>query len=64
MSILCCFVQEPYTCTSLKVHSFREQFIAQTHADYIAIFASKRPYKLNKYRRFESGHQVEQLLVV
>ncbi|EDO35567.1 predicted protein [Nematostella vectensis] len=49
--------QEAFTCTSLKVHPSGCQFIAQSNGNYLAIFSTKRPYKLNKYKRYE-GHKV------
>jgi WD40 repeat protein len=50
--------QEPYTCPALRPHPTEPTFLAQSNANYIALFSSKRTYKLNKYRRFE-GHHVE-----
>ncbi|EDV23994.1 uncharacterized protein TRIADDRAFT_26634 [Trichoplax adhaerens] len=49
--------QEAFTCTCLKVHPFESTLIAQSNGNYIAIFSTKRPYKLNKKKRYE-GHQV------
>eukprot|EP01112_Ceratiomyxa_fruticulosa_P014753 TRINITY_DN4257_c0_g1_i2.p1 TRINITY_DN4257_c0_g1~~TRINITY_DN4257_c0_g1_i2.p1 ORF type:complete len:385 (-),score=70.48 TRINITY_DN4257_c0_g1_i2:115-1269(-) len=48
---------EAYTCPSLKVHPNGKHFVAQSNADYIAIFSTQSPFKMNKYKRFE-GHQV------
>lgn len=31
-----------------------ELFFAQTHGNYIAEFSSRTPFKMNKYKRFES----------
>ena len=49
--------QEPYTCPSLCAHPYEHSFVAQSNANYAVIFSAKRPYKLNKYKRFE-GHKV------
>ncbi|XP_067130757.1 WD repeat-containing protein 25-like [Centruroides vittatus] len=49
--------QERYTCPSLKVHPSGVNFIAQTNGNYIAVFSSTRPYKMNKNKRYE-GHKV------
>ncbi|XP_071957685.1 WD repeat-containing protein 25-like isoform X2 [Antedon mediterranea] len=52
---------EKYTCPSLKVHPTENVFLAQSNANYIAIFSSKRPYKLNKFKRYESHKKAIQL---
>ena len=49
--------QERYTCTKLKMHPIEKEFLAQTQGNYIAAFSTIRPYKLNKYKRYE-GHKV------
>lgn len=49
--------QEPYTCPSLCAHPYEHSFVAQSNANYAVIFSARRPYKLNKYKRFE-GHKV------
>nr|XP_054758333.1 WD repeat-containing protein 25-like [Lytechinus pictus] len=49
---------EKYTCCSLRSHPTGDVFMAQSNANYIALFSTSRPYRLNKYQRFE-GHQVE-----
>ena len=49
--------QEPYTCPSLRAHPYENSFVAQSNANYAVIFSARRPYKLNKYKRFE-GHKV------
>ena len=49
--------QEPYTCPSLCCHPYEHSFVAQSNANYAVIFSARRPYKLNKYKRFE-GHNV------
>ena len=54
---------EPYTCPCVHVHPFKNEFYAQSNANYIVIFSSRKPYKCNKYKRFEShtvyGNRVE-----
>lgn len=50
--------QERYTCPSLALHPLEESFVAQTNGNYMALFSSQRPYRMNKRRRFE-GHKVE-----
>jgi len=49
--------QEGYTITCVKEHPSSKFFLAQSNAGYIAIFSTKKPYKLNKRKRFE-GHKV------
>lgn len=48
---------EPFTCPCLRVHSEREEFLAQSNGNYVVLFSSQKPFKLNKYRRFQ-GHFV------
>ncbi|XP_033735828.1 LOW QUALITY PROTEIN: WD repeat-containing protein 25-like [Pecten maximus] len=48
--------QERYSCTRLKLHPTEGHFLAQTNGDYIAIFSTQKPYKLNKAKRFQ-GHK-------
>ncbi|XP_068436853.1 WD repeat-containing protein 25 [Clinocottus analis] len=50
--------QERYTCPSLALHPLEESFVAQTNGDYIAVFSSQQPYRMNKRRRYEA-HKVE-----
>ncbi|XP_071355103.1 WD repeat-containing protein 25 [Trachinotus anak] len=50
--------QERYTCPSLALHPLEESFVAQTNGDYMAVFSSQQPYRMNKRRRYE-GHKVE-----
>ena len=50
--------QEPYTCPTLRPHPTDPTFLVQSNANYVILFSSKRPYKMNKYKRFE-GHRVE-----
>lgn len=49
--------QERYTCPSLALHPLEEFFVAQTNGNYMAVFSSQRPYRMNKRRRYE-GHKV------
>lgn len=49
--------QERYTCPSLALHPLEESFVAQTNGDYMAVFSSQQPYRMNKRRRYE-GHKV------
>lgn len=49
---------ERYTCPSLALHPLEESFIAQTNGNYVAVFSSQQPYRMNKRRRYE-GHKVE-----
>lgn len=46
---------EKFICTSLAIHPHRALFYAQTHGNYIAEFASRPPFKMNRHRRFESS---------
>lgn len=48
---------EAYSCPSVRYHPFEQAFIAQSNANYIAIFSAKPPFKMDKYKRYE-GHQV------
>lgn len=48
---------EAYTCPCVRYHPFEQTFIAQSNANYIAIFSARPPFKMDKYKRFE-GHQV------
>ncbi|XP_059208584.1 WD repeat-containing protein 25 [Centropristis striata] len=50
--------QERFTCPSLALHPVEESFVAQTNGDYVALFSSQQPYRMNKRRRYE-GHKVE-----
>ncbi|KAE8290002.1 WD repeat-containing protein 25 [Larimichthys crocea] len=50
--------QERYTCPSLALHPLEESFVAQTNGNYVAVFSSQQPYRMNKRRRYE-GHKVE-----
>ena len=48
---------EPYTCPCIRSHTSDNVFMAQSNADYIVIFSSHKPYRMNKHKRFE-GHIV------
>lgn len=41
---------EAYTCPYLRAHPEGTHFVAQSNANYIAIFSAQAPYKLNKYK--------------
>ncbi|MED6157656.1 hypothetical protein PIB30_025276 [Stylosanthes scabra] len=45
---------EAYTCPSVRCHPFDSTFVAQSNGNYIAIFTTSPPYRLNKYKRYES----------
>ncbi|KAJ7981657.1 WD repeat-containing protein [Quillaja saponaria] len=45
---------EAYTCPCVRRHPFDPIFVAQSNGNYIAIFSSIPPFKLNKYKRYES----------
>lgn len=49
---------EPFTCPCLKAHPVDSTFMAQSNGNYVVVFASNKPYKHNKHKRFE-GHTVE-----
>ncbi|CAG8446843.1 5265_t:CDS:2 [Ambispora gerdemannii] len=49
--------QEAFSCTALRIHSAQKHFVAQSNANYIAIFRSESPWRLDKRKRFE-GHLV------
>ncbi|CAL4939843.1 unnamed protein product [Urochloa decumbens] len=48
---------EAFTCPCVRYHPHESSFVAQSNGNYIAIFSSRPPFKLNKYMRFE-GHGV------
>ncbi|KAJ4982114.1 hypothetical protein NE237_032951 [Protea cynaroides] len=48
---------EAYTCPCVRYHPFDPFFVAQSNGNYIAIFSSKPPFKLDKFKRYE-GHGV------
>ncbi|XP_015953887.1 uncharacterized protein LOC107478267 [Arachis duranensis] len=45
---------EAYTCPCIRCHPFDSTFVAQSNGNYIAIFTATPPYRLNKYKRYES----------
>uniref|UniRef100_A0A7M4EUE3 Anaphase-promoting complex subunit 4-like WD40 domain-containing protein n=1 Tax=Crocodylus porosus TaxID=8502 RepID=A0A7M4EUE3_CROPO len=49
---------ERYTCPSLTLHPKESTFVAQTNGNYMALFSTQRPYRINKKKRYE-GHKVE-----
>ncbi|KAH0620363.1 hypothetical protein JD844_020711 [Phrynosoma platyrhinos] len=49
---------ERYTCPTLTPHPKEPVFVAQTNGNYMALFSSLRPYRINKKKRYE-GHKVE-----
>eukprot|EP00268_Persea_americana_P052400 TRINITY_DN5862_c1_g1_i3.p1 TRINITY_DN5862_c1_g1~~TRINITY_DN5862_c1_g1_i3.p1 ORF type:complete len:448 (+),score=83.79 TRINITY_DN5862_c1_g1_i3:42-1346(+) len=44
---------EAYTCPCIRYHPFDSCFVAQSNGNYIAIFSSRPPFKLDKYKRYE-----------
>ncbi|XP_020261657.1 WD repeat-containing protein 25 [Asparagus officinalis] len=48
---------EAYTCPCVRYHPTNACFVAQSNANYIAIFSSRPPFKLDRYKRYE-GHGV------
>ncbi|XP_023684166.2 WD repeat-containing protein 25 isoform X1 [Paramormyrops kingsleyae] len=49
---------ERYTCPSMALHPQGDEFVAQTNGNYMALFSARRPYRMNKRKRYE-GHRVE-----
>ncbi|KAJ8309167.1 hypothetical protein KUTeg_014041, partial [Tegillarca granosa] len=49
--------QERYTCVKLKLHPLEGHLLAQSQGNYIALFSTNKPYKMNKSKRFE-GHKL------
>ncbi|XP_030498775.2 uncharacterized protein LOC115714278 [Cannabis sativa] len=45
---------EAYTCPCVRSHPSDSVFVAQSNGDYIALFSSSPPFKLNKYKRYQS----------
>ena len=39
---------ETYTCSCVRKHPTEEVFVAQSAADYLALFQSTKPYRLNR----------------
>ncbi|KAL6553893.1 hypothetical protein OROMI_019566 [Orobanche minor] len=48
---------EAYTCPCIRCHPSEPYFIAQSNGNYVAIFSTRTPFKLDKYKRYE-GHGV------
>ncbi|PIN08862.1 WD40 repeat-containing protein [Handroanthus impetiginosus] len=48
---------EAYTCPCIRCHPLEPYFVAQSNGNYIAIFSTRPPFKLDKYKRYE-GHAV------
>lgn len=44
---------EAYTCPCVRYHPVEAAFVVQSNGNYIAIFSSNPPFKLNKYKRYE-----------
>nr|XP_043638559.1 WD repeat-containing protein 25 [Erigeron canadensis] len=44
---------EAYTCPCIRHHPYDPYFVAQSNGNYIAIFSSKPPFRLDKYKRYE-----------
>ncbi|XVF34122.1 hypothetical protein REPUB_Repub18cG0030400 [Reevesia pubescens] len=53
---------EAYTCPCVRYHPYDPYFVAQSNGNYIAIFSSNPPFKLDKYKRYES-HEVSEFPV-
>ena len=49
---------EPYSCPFLRLHPIESVFLAQSSANYLTVFSSKKPYKMNKFKRYE-GHSLD-----
>ncbi|KAM0938740.1 putative transcription factor WD40-like family [Dioscorea sansibarensis] len=45
---------EAYTCPCIKYHPTDACFVAQSNGNYVAIFSSHPPFKLDRYKRFEN----------
>ncbi|KAL6202267.1 hypothetical protein ACLB2K_025975 [Fragaria x ananassa] len=45
---------EAFTCPCVRFHPFEQSFVAQSNGNYIAIFSASPPFKMNKYKRYES----------
>ncbi|KAK9269086.1 hypothetical protein L1049_000854 [Liquidambar formosana] len=45
---------EAFTCPCVRSHPFDPYFVVQSNGNYIAIFSSSPPFKLDKYKRFEN----------
>jgi len=47
---------ETFTCPIIREHPKHRHFVAQSNGNYIAIFGTEYPYKLNRAKRFEGHH--------
>lgn len=45
---------EAFTCPCVRRHPLDSIFVAQSNGNYVAIFTTTPPYRLNKYKRYES----------
>ncbi|KAJ1701833.1 hypothetical protein LUZ63_001612 [Rhynchospora breviuscula] len=45
---------EAYTCPCIRYHPYDPIFVAQSNGNYIAIFTATRPFRLDKYKRYEN----------
>jgi len=45
---------EAYACPCVRLHPFDSIFFTQSNGNYVAIFTSTPPYRLNKYKRYMS----------
>ncbi|GAB4846263.1 hypothetical protein Ancab_025262 [Ancistrocladus abbreviatus] len=45
---------EAYTCPCIRCHPSEPFFVVQSNGNYIAIVSTKHPYRLDKYKRYES----------
>lgn len=45
---------EAFTCPCVRFHPFEQSFVAHSNGNYIAIFSASPPFKMNKYKRYES----------
>ncbi|XP_020592011.1 WD repeat-containing protein 25 [Phalaenopsis equestris] len=45
---------EAFTCPCIRYHPSDSCFVAQSNGNYIAIFSAKSPFRLDRYRRYES----------
>ncbi|KAK7319361.1 hypothetical protein RJT34_04081 [Clitoria ternatea] len=45
---------EAYTCPCVRRHPFDSIFVAQSNGNYVAIFTTIPPFRLNKYKRYEN----------
>ncbi|XP_069772535.1 WD repeat-containing protein 25 [Narcine bancroftii] len=49
---------ERYTIPCMAVHPGEPVFVAQTNGNYMVLFSTQRPYRMNRRKRYE-GHKVE-----